>query len=118
MPQYLLAMGLFALLKFAIFGLIIGILAKLVMPGKDPGGFWITMLLGVAGSLVATWIFAGSRTLPGRPNRRLDRLVLWRHSAADHLQDVSGKDRLIQTPFAHARVRVTPDSRYHRCRAL
>lgn len=56
MPQYLLAMGLFALLKFAIFGLIIGILAKLVMPGKDPGGFWITMLLGVAGSLIATWI--------------------------------------------------------------
>jgi uncharacterized membrane protein YeaQ/YmgE (transglycosylase-associated protein family) len=41
---------------FAIFGLIIGALAKLVMPGKDPGGIFITMLLGIAGSLLATWI--------------------------------------------------------------
>lgn len=44
------------LLWMAIFGLIIGALAKLVMPGKDPGGIWITMLLGVAGSLLAGWI--------------------------------------------------------------
>ena len=56
MHEYLLAMGLWGLLKFAIFGLIIGALAKFVMPGKDPGGFWITMLLGVAGSLLATWL--------------------------------------------------------------
>lgn len=56
MAEYLLAIGLWALCKFAIFGLIIGALAKFVMPGKDPGGFWITMLLGVAGSLLATWI--------------------------------------------------------------
>ncbi len=41
------------LLWMAIFGLIIGALAKLVMPGKDPGGIWITMLLGIAGSLLA-----------------------------------------------------------------
>jgi uncharacterized membrane protein YeaQ/YmgE (transglycosylase-associated protein family) len=40
----------------AIFGLIIGALAKLVMPGKDPGGIWITMLLGIAGSLLATFV--------------------------------------------------------------
>ena len=40
----------------AIFGLVIGALAKLVMPGKDPGGIWITMLLGVAGSLLATFV--------------------------------------------------------------
>jgi len=56
MPQYLIAMGLWGLLKFAIFGLIIGALAKFVMPGRDPGGFWITMLLGMAGSVLATWI--------------------------------------------------------------
>jgi uncharacterized membrane protein YeaQ/YmgE (transglycosylase-associated protein family) len=35
-------------------GLIIGAVAKLIMPGKDPGGIIITMLLGVAGSFVAT----------------------------------------------------------------
>jgi uncharacterized membrane protein YeaQ/YmgE (transglycosylase-associated protein family) len=40
----------------AVIGLIVGALAKLIMPGKDPGGIWITMLLGVAGSLVATYL--------------------------------------------------------------
>ena len=44
------------LIWMAIFGLIIGALAKLVMPGRDPGGIWITMLLGVAGSLLATFL--------------------------------------------------------------
>ena len=39
-----------------IVGLIVGALAKLFMPGKDPGGIVITMLLGVAGSLVAGFI--------------------------------------------------------------
>jgi uncharacterized membrane protein YeaQ/YmgE (transglycosylase-associated protein family) len=39
-----------------IVGLIIGAIAKLLMPGKDPGGFIITILLGMAGSLVGTWI--------------------------------------------------------------
>ena len=55
MPLYLIAFSLWGLIKFAIFGLIIGALAKLVMPGKEPGGIWITMLLGIAGSLLATW---------------------------------------------------------------
>ena len=36
-----------------IVGLIVGALAKFLMPGKDPGGFIITMLLGVAGAFVA-----------------------------------------------------------------
>jgi uncharacterized membrane protein YeaQ/YmgE (transglycosylase-associated protein family) len=39
-----------------IIGLIVGIIAKLIMPGKDPGGFIITMLLGVAGAFLAQWI--------------------------------------------------------------
>ena len=55
MPLYLIAFSLWGVIKFAIFGLIIGALAKLVMPGKEPGGIWITMLLGIAGSLLATW---------------------------------------------------------------
>jgi len=37
----------------AIIGLIAGALAKFIMPGKDPGGIWITMGLGVAGAFVA-----------------------------------------------------------------
>ena len=40
----------------AIVGLIAGALAKLVMPGKDPGGILITMLLGMAGALLATFL--------------------------------------------------------------
>jgi uncharacterized membrane protein YeaQ/YmgE (transglycosylase-associated protein family) len=39
-----------------IIGLVAGIVAKLLMPGRDPGGFIITMLLGVAGAFVATWL--------------------------------------------------------------
>lgn len=39
-----------------IIGLLAGIVAKLLMPGRDPGGFIVTMLLGVAGAFVATWL--------------------------------------------------------------
>src|ERR687892_2118402 len=39
-----------------IIGLLAGIIAKLLMPGRDPGGFIITMLLGVAGAFLATWL--------------------------------------------------------------
>lgn len=44
------------LLWVAIIGLVVGALAKLIMPGRDPGGIFITMLLGIAGSLTATWL--------------------------------------------------------------
>ena len=36
-----------------IVGLVVGALAKLVMPGRDPGGIFVTMLLGVAGAFIA-----------------------------------------------------------------
>ena len=39
-----------------IIGLVVGAIAKLLMPGKDPGGFIITMLLGVAGALLAGFL--------------------------------------------------------------
>jgi len=41
------------LLWSLIVGLIVGALAKAIMPGKDPGGIFITMLIGVAGSIIA-----------------------------------------------------------------
>ncbi|MGC2402606.1 MAG: GlsB/YeaQ/YmgE family stress response membrane protein [Acidobacteriaceae bacterium] len=47
---------MFTLIWEALIGLVVGALAKLVMPGKDPGGIFITMLLGVAGALLATFI--------------------------------------------------------------
>ena len=44
------------LLWEAIIGLIVGAVAKFLMPGKDPGGIWITMAIGVAGSLLASFL--------------------------------------------------------------
>jgi uncharacterized membrane protein YeaQ/YmgE (transglycosylase-associated protein family) len=44
------------LLWALIVGLVVGALAKLIMPGRDPGGFIVTMLLGVAGSFLALLI--------------------------------------------------------------
>ncbi|MBA2685486.1 MAG: GlsB/YeaQ/YmgE family stress response membrane protein [Gemmatimonadaceae bacterium] len=39
-----------------IIGLIVGALAKFIMPGRDPGGIIITMIIGVVGSLIATYL--------------------------------------------------------------
>ena len=44
------------ILSWIIFGLIAGALAKLIMPGNDPGGFIITILLGIAGAIVGGFI--------------------------------------------------------------
>lgn len=39
-----------------LIGFIIGLVAKFLMPGRDPGGFIITVLIGIAGSFVATYL--------------------------------------------------------------
>lgn len=44
------------ILSWVVFGLLAGLIAKLLMPGRDPGGFIITILLGVAGALVGGFI--------------------------------------------------------------
>jgi uncharacterized membrane protein YeaQ/YmgE (transglycosylase-associated protein family) len=44
------------LLGQALFGLVVGILAKVVFPGPDPGGIFVTALLGLVGSLVGTFV--------------------------------------------------------------
>ena len=45
------------ILSWILFGLVVGVIAKLLMPGRDPGGFIVTILLGIAGALVGG--FAG-----------------------------------------------------------
>jgi uncharacterized membrane protein YeaQ/YmgE (transglycosylase-associated protein family) len=47
---------MFHLLWVAIIGLVVGALAKLLMPGKDPGGIFITMLLGIVGAFLGTFL--------------------------------------------------------------
>jgi len=44
------------IISWIVFGLIAGILAKLLMPGKDPGGMIITILIGIAGAMVGGFI--------------------------------------------------------------
>jgi len=44
------------LLYTILIGLVIGVVAKFLMPGRDPGGCIITILLGIAGSFLAGWI--------------------------------------------------------------
>jgi len=44
------------LLGWMVFGLIVGVIAKLVMPGRDPGGIIVTMLLGVAGAMIGGFL--------------------------------------------------------------
>ena len=44
------------IITWIIFGLLAGLVAKFIMPGKDPGGFIITILIGIAGALVGGFI--------------------------------------------------------------
>ncbi len=44
------------IIGWIIFGAIVGVVAKLLMPGRDPGGFVITILLGIVGSLLGGFI--------------------------------------------------------------
>jgi uncharacterized membrane protein YeaQ/YmgE (transglycosylase-associated protein family) len=44
------------ILGWILFGLVVGALAKLVMPGKDPGGIIVTMLLGIAGAVLGGFV--------------------------------------------------------------
>ena len=44
------------ILSWILFGLVIGIIAKVLMPGRDPGGFIVTILLGIAGALLGGFV--------------------------------------------------------------
>ena len=44
------------ILSWILFGLVVGVIAKLLMPGRDPGGFIVTILLGIAGALFGGFI--------------------------------------------------------------
>ena len=47
---------MFSFLGAIIIGGLAGLVAKFLMPGRDPGGFIITILLGIGGAVVATWL--------------------------------------------------------------
>lgn len=64
---------MFSIIGWIVFGLIAGVIAKAVMPGRDPGGAVVTILLGVAGAVIGGFIgralfgygASGSGTEPG-----------------------------------------------------
>src|SRR4051812_7591018 len=47
---------MFGVVGWIIFGIVVGAIAKLLMPGRDPGGFIVTMLLGIAGALLGGFL--------------------------------------------------------------
>lgn len=56
------------MLATIIIGLLVGLVAKLLMPGRDPSGFIITIVLGIAGSFVGTYVGQSlGWYLPGEP---------------------------------------------------
>lgn len=44
------------ILTWIVFGLIVGVVAKLIMPGRDPGGFIVTIVLGIVGALLGGFV--------------------------------------------------------------
>jgi uncharacterized membrane protein YeaQ/YmgE (transglycosylase-associated protein family) len=46
----------FGIIGWIVFGLIVGLIARLLHPGKDPGGFIVTALIGIAGSLLGGFV--------------------------------------------------------------
>jgi uncharacterized membrane protein YeaQ/YmgE (transglycosylase-associated protein family) len=48
--------AMFGILGWIVFGLIVGVIAKLLMPGRDGGGMIVTILLGIAGSVVGGFL--------------------------------------------------------------
>ena len=47
---------MFGVLGWILFGLVAGVIAKLVMPGRDPGGIIVTILLGIAGAVLGGYL--------------------------------------------------------------
>lgn len=45
-----------AIIGWIVFGLIVGLIAKAIMPGRDPGGFIVTTLLGIIGAVIGGWV--------------------------------------------------------------
>jgi uncharacterized membrane protein YeaQ/YmgE (transglycosylase-associated protein family) len=47
---------MFGILGWILFGLVVGVIAKLVMPGRDPGGFFMTIVLGIVGAVLGGYV--------------------------------------------------------------
>ena len=48
--------GIWSFLVYLVFGLICAAIAKAIMPGQDPGGFWVTALIGIVGAYLGAYL--------------------------------------------------------------
>ncbi len=62
------------IILWIVFGLVAGILAKWIMPGKGPGGFILTVLLGIGGAVLGGYL--GNMLIPGISDSLLGRLLV------------------------------------------
>ena len=60
------------MIGWIVLGIAAGALAKFIMPGKDPGGLIVTMLIGIAGSFAGGWV---ARLLPFLPDSKPDGMI-------------------------------------------
>jgi uncharacterized membrane protein YeaQ/YmgE (transglycosylase-associated protein family) len=60
-------MGIGGILAFALFGLIVGVIARFLMPGRQPMGILLTALLGIGGSLLGGWLGSQLHGAPFNP---------------------------------------------------
>ncbi|MDZ7625875.1 MAG: GlsB/YeaQ/YmgE family stress response membrane protein [Ignavibacteriaceae bacterium] len=74
-----------------LIGLVAGAVAKFIMPGKDPGGIIITILIGIAGSFIFTVLRKISGNISGRRSCRFYWCSNWRHHSSGSLQNVQEK---------------------------
>ena len=74
---------MFAIIGWIVFGLIAGIIAKAIMPGRDPGGAIVTILLGIAGAIIGGFL---GRSLLGYGRGALLASLLKRRTDGDRKQ--------------------------------
>jgi uncharacterized membrane protein YeaQ/YmgE (transglycosylase-associated protein family) len=83
------------ILGWILFGLVVGIVAKLIMPGRDPGGIIITIILGIVGALIGGFIGQALNLYePGEPAGFVGAtlgaiLVLWIYRVASRKRSIA-----------------------------
>src|ERR1700704_2754357 len=94
------------IIAWIVLGLIAGALAKLIMPGRDPGGIIVTMLIGIAGALIGGGVVSPfRRQWRHRPESRLD------HRCRRRRADPAGALPHDCGPPANLLIRTQPDNR-------
>src|SRR6266513_1882978 len=103
-----------AILGTLVIGLVVGAIAKFLMPGPDPGGCFITILLGIAGAFVAGFLGRVNRMVRARSTSRFYRIGNWRDVAFAYLSADSRSSNALIWSFSWsvtAELFLRPDKR-------